>query len=134
MLAETNRTPFDLPEAESELVAGYNVEYRGVLFSLFFLAEYANMILMAALFSILFLGGWMPLSFTLGSFSLTLLPGSVFFIIKIELILGFFILARAALPRVRYDQLMVLGWKYLIPFLFGFFFFISSIVFFIILA
>jgi NADH-quinone oxidoreductase subunit H len=109
MLAETNRTPFDLPEAESELVAGYNVEYRGVLFSLFFLAEYANMILMAVLFSILFLGGWMPLSIVFFGVSTVLLPGSLFFIVKVELILAFFILARAALPRVRYDQLMILG-------------------------
>lgn len=135
MLAETNRMPFDLPEAESELVAGYNVEYRGVLFSLFFLAEYANMILMSALFVILFLGGWAPLSisgFGFGSF--TFIPGSIFFILKIEILLAFFILARAALPRVRYDQLMTLGWKYMIPFLFGGFFFMSSLVFFVILS
>jgi NADH-quinone oxidoreductase subunit H len=134
MLAETNRTPFDLPEAESELVAGYNVEYRGVLFSLFFLAEYSNMILMSALFSILFLGGWAPFSFSLFGFAVFTIPGSFFFIFKIELVLAFFILARAALPRVRYDQLMTLSWKFLIPFLFAFFFLVSSITFFFILS
>jgi NADH-quinone oxidoreductase subunit H len=112
MLAETNRHPFDLPEAEAELVSGYNVEYSAMTFALFFLAEYANMLLMSAFVSILFLGGWLPL---FSCFPFNLLPGSVWFGLKISLNVFFFILMRAILPRFRYDQLMTLGWKCFLP-------------------
>ena len=105
MLAETNRTPFDLPEAEAELVAGYNVEYSGILFASFFLAEYANMLLMCAIFSLIFLGGWLPVSI----FGFFVVPGTLAFILKILLLAAFFIFVRAAFPRVRYDQLMFLS-------------------------
>jgi NADH-quinone oxidoreductase subunit H len=125
MLAETNRTPFDLPEAEAELVAGYNVEYSSLLFAFFFLAEYANMLLMATLFSLLFLGGWLPLTI----FNIIFLPGWVAFLIKILIIVIFFVIVRAALPRVRYDQLMSFSWKILLPLEFGLFFFYVSIVY-----
>ena len=111
-LAETNRTPFDLPEAEAEIVAGYHVEYSSLAFSLFFLGEYANMILMSALTTILFLGGWLaPFDCT----PFTLVPGVVWFILKICLLLFIFIWVRATLPRYRYDQLMRLGWKVFLP-------------------
>jgi NADH-quinone oxidoreductase subunit H len=112
ILAETNRHPFDLPEAEAELVAGYNVEYSSMGFALFFLGEYGNMILMSAICSILFLGGWLP-PFDLAPF--TWIPGPIWFIAKICLILFVFIWARATLPRYRYDQLMRLGWKVFLP-------------------
>jgi NADH-quinone oxidoreductase subunit H len=112
ILAETNRHPFDLPEAESELVAGYNVEYSSMTFALFFLGEYANMILMSAICSILFLGGWLP-PFDVAPF--TWIPGPIWLILKIFLILFIFIWARATLPRYRYDQLMRLGWKVFLP-------------------
>jgi NADH-quinone oxidoreductase subunit H len=112
MLAETNRHPFDLPEAEAELVSGYNVEYSAMTFALFFLAEYANMLLMSAFVSILFLGGWLPL---FNCFPFNLLPGSIWFGLKISLNVFFFILMRAILPRFRYDQLMTLGWKCFLP-------------------
>jgi NADH-quinone oxidoreductase subunit H len=112
ILAETNRHPFDLPEAESELVAGYNVEYSSMTFALFFLGEYANMILMSAICSILFLGGWLP-PFDVAPF--TWIPGPVWLILKILLVLFIFIWARATLPRYRYDQLMRLGWKVFLP-------------------
>jgi NADH-quinone oxidoreductase subunit H len=111
-LAETNRLPFDLPEAESELVAGYNVEYSSMPFAMFFLGEYANMILMSATTSILFLGGWLP-PFD-GDF-FNAIPGLVWFIIKILFLLFCFIWVRATLPRYRYDQLMRLGWKIFLP-------------------
>lgn len=114
ILAETNRHPFDLPEAEAELVAGYNVEYSSSPFALFFLGEYANMILMSAMASILFLGGWLPFW---GLESLNL-PGAVWLILKILFILFIFIWVRATLPRYRYDQLMRLGWKIFLPFTF----------------
>jgi NADH-quinone oxidoreductase subunit H len=113
MLAETNRHPFDLPEAEAELVSGYNVEYSSMTFALFFLAEYSNMLLMSALSSILFLGGWFPL---INVYVLMLLPGSLWFSFKIIFGVLFFIITRAALPRYRYDQLMYLGWKCFLPF------------------
>ena len=109
-LAETNRLPFDLPEAESELVAGYNVEYSSMPFSMFFLGEYANMILMSATTSILFLGGWLP-PFEFLSF----IPGIIWFLLKILFLLFCFIWVRATLPRYRYDQLMRLGWKVFLP-------------------
>jgi NADH-quinone oxidoreductase subunit H len=111
-LAETNRLPFDLPEAESELVAGYNVEYSSMPFSMFFLGEYANMILMSATTSILFLGGWLP-PFDNAVFNA--IPGVIWFIAKIVFLLFCFIWVRATLPRYRYDQLMRLGWKVFLP-------------------
>jgi len=113
MLAETNRHPFDLPEAEAELVSGYNVEYSAMTFALFFLGEYANMLLMSAFSAILFLGGWLPI---LNIFPINLLPGVFWFSIKIILGVIFFIVTRATLPRYRYDQLMNIGWKSFLPF------------------
>jgi NADH-quinone oxidoreductase subunit H len=112
ILAETNRHPFDLPEAEAELVAGYNVEYSAMTFALFFIGEYANMILMSAICSILFLGGWLP-PFDIAPF--TWIPGPLWLIAKICFVLFIFIWARATLPRYRYDQLMRLGWKVFLP-------------------
>jgi NADH-quinone oxidoreductase subunit H len=117
MLAETNRHPFDLPEAEAELVSGYNVEYSAMTFALFFLGEYANMLLMSAFSSILFLGGWLPV---VNIFPLNLLPGSLWLSIKIVIGVLFFILTRAALPRYRYDQLMHIGWKSFLPLSLGY--------------
>ncbi len=112
ILAETNRHPFDLPEAEAELVAGYNVEYSSMGFALFFLGEYANMILMSAIAVILFLGGWLP---PMDVAPLNWIPGPVWLILKICFVLFIFIWARATLPRYRYDQLMRLGWKVFLP-------------------
>jgi len=111
-LAETNRVPFDLPEAESELVAGYQVEYSAMAFALFYLGEYANMILMSAMTSILFLGGWLP-PFDFAPF--TWIPGPIWFAAKIAFCLFVFIWVRATLPRYRYDQLMRIGWKLFLP-------------------
>jgi len=111
-LAETNRHPFDMPEAEAELVAGYNVEYSAMGFALFFLGEYANMILMSAMTSILFLGGWLP-PFEMLPF--TLVPGPIWLAIKICFCLFIFLWVRATFPRYRYDQLMRLGWKVFLP-------------------
>lgn len=111
-LAETNRLPFDLPEAESELVAGYNVEYSSMPFSLFFLGEYANMILISSFAAILFLGGWLP---PFDNDFCNAVPGLLWFVLKIFLLLFAFIWVRATLPRYRYDQLMRLGWKVLLP-------------------
>ncbi|WP_323732693.1 NADH-quinone oxidoreductase subunit NuoH [Candidatus Bandiella euplotis] len=113
ILAETNRHPFDLPEAESELVAGYNVEYSSMSFALFFLGEYANMILMSAFMVLLFMGGWLP-PFNLGF--LGFVPGMVWFVLKVMFCLFIFIWIRASIPRFRYDQLMRLGWKVFLPF------------------
>ncbi|WP_431281221.1 NADH-quinone oxidoreductase subunit NuoH [Humitalea sp. 24SJ18S-53] len=110
-LAETNRAPFDLPEGESELVAGFFVEYSSMSFGLFFLGEYANMILMSALTTILFLGGWYP-PFAFLAF----IPGPLWFIAKICFCLFVFVWVRATFPRYRYDQLMRLGWKVFLPF------------------
>ena len=112
-LAETNRHPFDLPEAESELVAGFQVEYSAIAFVLFFLGEYANMILMSAMTAILFLGGWLP-PFDIAPF--TWIPGPLWFLAKIIVLLFVFIWVRATFPRYRYDQLMRLGWKVFLPF------------------
>jgi NADH-quinone oxidoreductase subunit H len=109
-LAETNRHPFDLPEAEAELVSGYNVEYSAMGFALFFLGEYANMLLMSSLISIFFLGGWLP-----PTILLSWLPGPFILSLKICLFVFIFVWARAALPRYRYDQLMSLGWKSFLP-------------------
>lgn len=111
-LAETNRAPFDLPEAEAELVAGYNVEYSSMGFALFFLGEYANMIVMSALCTIFFLGGWYP---PFDFFFLHWIPPMFWFGIKIAFFLFLFIWIRAAFPRYRYDQLMRLGWKVYLP-------------------
>mgnify|MGYP001418111322 FL=1 len=111
-LAETNRHPFDLPEAEAELVAGYNVEYSSMTFALFFLGEYANMILMAGMTTILFFGGWLP-PFDIAPFNW--LPGPLWFIIKMCMLLFIFLWVRATFPRYRYDQLMRLGWKVFLP-------------------
>ena len=110
ILAETNRAPFDLPEAEAELVAGYNVEYSSTPFALFFLGEYANMVLLSAMTTLMFLGGWLPI-FDFLSF----IPGFAWFAIKTFLVLFVFLWARATFPRFRYDQLMRLGWKVLLP-------------------
>ena len=112
-LAETNRAPFDLPEGESELVAGYFVEYSSMSFALFFLGEYANMILMSAMTALLFLGGWLP-PFDIAPFNW--IPGPIWFILKIVAILFVFLWVRATTPRYRYDQLMRLGWKVFLPF------------------
>jgi len=123
MLAETNRHPFDLPEAEAELVSGYNVEYSAMTFALFFLGEYANMLLMSALISILFLGGWLPpFSF------LNWIPGPVWLSLKIALSVFFFIITRAALPRYRYDQLMFIGWKCFLPLSLGYLLFTIGVL------
>ncbi len=111
-LAETNRHPFDLPEAEAELVAGYNVEYSSMSFALFFLGEYANMILMSGMTTILFLGGWQPIA-DIALF--TWVPPLLWFVAKVFICLFIFIWARATLPRYRYDQLMRLGWKVFLP-------------------
>lgn len=111
-LAETNRHPFDLPEAEGELVAGYNVEYSSMTFALFFLGEYANMILMSGMTTILFLGGWLP---PFDAEILKIVPGFVWFALKVLVLLYVFIWVRAAFPRYRYDQLMRLGWKVFLP-------------------
>ena len=112
-LAETNRAPFDLPEGESEIVAGFFVEYSSMSFGLFFLGEYANMILMSAMTSILFLGGWLP-PLSLAPF--TWIPGPLWLILKICFCLFVFIWVRGTFPRYRYDQLMRLGWKVFLPF------------------
>ena len=122
-LAETNRHPFDLPEAEAELVSGYNVEYSAMGFALFFLGEYANMLLMSSLTTILFLGGWYaPFNF------LNFIPGPIWFGIKVAFFVILFIVARAILPRYRYDQLMRLGWKVFLPFTISWFLYTSSIL------
>lgn len=121
-LAETNRHPFDLPEAEAELVSGYNVEYSAIGFTLFFLGEYSNMLLMGSLSVILFLGGW------LAPFNLPFLPGSFWFSLKLILFVIFFIVARAILPRYRYDQLMRLGWKVFLPFTISWVLYTASIL------
>ena len=112
-LAETNRLPFDLPEDEATLVAGFFTEYSSISFGLFFLAEYANMILMSSLTVILFMGGWYP---PIDIFPLNLIPGLFWFVLKVFLILFIFLWVRATFPRYRYDQLMRLGWKIFLPF------------------
>ncbi|WP_342269807.1 NADH-quinone oxidoreductase subunit NuoH [Rickettsia endosymbiont of Orchestes rusci] len=112
VLAETNRLPFDLPEAESELVAGYNVEYSSMGFALFFLGEYANMILVSAITTTFFLGGYLP-PFNISW--LAFVPGFIWFVLKVGFLLFCFLWIRATLPRYRYDQLMRLGWKVFLP-------------------
>lgn len=113
ILAETNRAPFDLPEGESEITGGFMVEYSSMAYALFFLGEYANMILMSGMTTVLFLGGWLP---PFGISALTVVPGVIWFVLKVCAVLFFFIWARATLPRFRYDQLMRLGWKIFLPF------------------
>ena len=125
MLAETNRHPFDLPEAEAELVSGYNVEYSSMTFALFFLGEYANMLLMSSLMATLFLGGWLP---PVDVFPLNCVPGSVWLSSKVVLGVVFFIITRATLPRYRYDQLMYIGWKCFLPLSFSYTFFTFSLL------
>ncbi len=112
VLAETNRAPFDMPEAEAELVAGFNVEYSAMTFALFFLGEYANMILMSGMTVVLFLGGWLP-PFDVAPFNW--IPGPLWFAAKIAGVLFFFLWVRATFPRYRYDQIMRLGWKVFLP-------------------
>ena len=112
-LAETNRSPFDLPEGESEIVAGFFVEYSSMSFALFFLGEYANMFLMAAMTTILFLGGWLA---PFGIEPFTWIPGPIWFVLKICAVMFVFVWVRATFPRYRYDQLMRLGWKVFLPF------------------
>lgn len=115
-IAETNRAPFDVAEGESEIVAGFHVEYSGLLFAIFFLAEYANMILIAALTVIMFLGGWLsPFQGTFLEAAFAWVPGIFWFLLKISVILFSFLWLRATFPRYRYDQIMRLGWKVFIP-------------------
>ena len=111
-LAETNRPPFDLPEAEAELVAGYQTEYSGMMYAMFWLGEYANILLMCALGSILFLGGWLS---PIDLYPFNLIPGAIWLILKILLLFILFALVKAVVPRYRYDQLMRLGWKIFLP-------------------
>ena len=111
-LAETNRPPFDLPEAEAELVAGYQTEYSGMMYAMFWLGEYANILLMCAMGSILFLGGWMS---PIEIYPFTLVPGAIWLILKILFLFILFALVKAIVPRYRYDQLMRLGWKVFLP-------------------
>jgi len=111
-VAETNRAPFDVSEGESEIVAGFHVEYSGMAFAVFFLAEYANMILVATLASLMFLGGWLP---PVDALPFTLIPGFIWLLAKIAFLLFCFLWFRATFPRYRYDQIMRLGWKVFIP-------------------
>jgi NADH-quinone oxidoreductase subunit H len=122
-LAETNRHPFDLPEAEAELVSGYNVEYSAAGFALFFLGEYSNIILISAVTSIFFLGGWLPI---LNILPFTLVPGVVWLAVKAILFIALFVWVRAAYPRYRYDQLIRLGWKVFLPLALGYIVFVSG--------
>src|SRR5690554_6204363 len=124
-LAETNRAPFDLPEGESELVAGYFVEYSAMSFALFFLGEYANMILMSAMTTILFLGGWLPIV-DLPPFNW--IPGPIWFAAKVALVLFLFLWVRATFPRYRYDQLMRLGWKVFLPISLGWLILVAGVL------
>jgi NADH-quinone oxidoreductase subunit H len=112
-LAETNRPPFDLPEAEADVVSGYQTEYSGMMYAMFWLGEYANILLMCAMGAILFLGGWLPL---VDIFPFNVLPGPLWMILKILFLFFLFALVKAIVPRYRYDQLMRLGWKILLPF------------------
>ena len=111
-LAETNRPPFDLPEAEAELVAGYQTEYSGMMYAMFWLGEYANILLMCAMGSILFLGGWLS---PIEIYPFTLIPGAIWLVFKILFLFTLFALVKAIVPRYRYDQLMRLGWKIFLP-------------------
>jgi len=111
-LAETNRPPFDLPEAEAELVAGYQTEYSGMMYAMFWLGEYANILLMCAMGSILFLGGWLPI---IDLYPINLIPAPIWMVLKILFLFFLFALIKAIVPRYRYDQLMRLGWKIFLP-------------------
>ena len=112
-LAETNRPPFDLPEAEAELVSGYQTEYSGMMYAMFWLGEYANILLMCAMGSILFLGGWLPI---IDIYPINLIPAPLWMVLKILFLFFLFALVKAIVPRYRYDQLMRLGWKIFLPF------------------
>lgn len=141
-VAETNRAPFDLPEAEGELVAGYNVEYSSISFALFFIAEYANILLMSTLSVIFFLGGWLAPSpfylsildfflvpwFVLPFFEFSFIPDSVWLTIKVSILAFMFVWVRATFPRYRYDQLMRLGWKVILPWSLAFVIFTSALL------
>ena len=124
-LAETNRPPFDLPEAEAELVAGYQTEYSGMMYAMFWLGEYANILLMCAMGSILFLGGWLPL---MDIYPLNIIPAPIWMILKILFLFLLFALIKAIVPRYRYDQLMYIGWKCFLPFAFSYMLFTFSIL------
>ena len=125
-LAETNRPPFDLPEAEAELVAGYQTEYSGMMYAMFWLGEYANILLMCAMGSILFLGGWLPI---MDIFPFNIIPAPVWMISKILFLFLLFALIKAIVPRYRYDQLMRLGWKIFLPFSLIYLVFTASFLF-----
>ena len=125
-LAETNRPPFDLPEAEAELVAGYQTEYSGMMYAMFWLGEYANILLMCALGAILFLGGWLPI---IDIYPFNLVPAPIWMILKILFLFFLFALVKAIVPRYRYDQLMRLGWKILLPFSLIYLVFTASFLF-----
>ena len=125
-LAETNRPPFDLPEAEAELVAGYQTEYSGMMYAMFWLGEYANILLMCAMGSILFLGGWLPI---MDIYPLNLIPAPIWMIFKILFLFLLFALIKAIVPRYRYDQLMRLGWKIFLPFSLIYLVFTASFLF-----
>ncbi len=125
-LAETNRPPFDLPEAEAELVAGYQTEYSGMMYAMFWLGEYANILLMCAMGSILFLGGWLPI---IDIYPINLIPGPVWMMLKILFLFFLFALIKAIVPRYRYDQLMRLGWKIFLPFSLIYLIFTASFLF-----
>ena len=125
-LAETNRPPFDLPEAEAELVAGYQTEYSGMMYAMFWLGEYANILLMCAMGSILFLGGWLPI---MDVYPLNIIPAPVWMVSKILFLFLLFALIKAIVPRYRYDQLMRLGWKIFLPFSLIYLVFTASFLF-----
>ena len=125
-LAETNRPPFDLPEAEAELVAGYQTEYSGMMYAMFWLGEYANILLMCAMGSILFLGGWLPV---IDIYPINLIPAPIWMVLKILFLFFLFALIKAIVPRYRYDQLMRLGWKIFLPFSLIYLVFTASFLF-----
>ena len=125
-LAETNRPPFDLPEADAELVAGYQTEYSGMMYAMFWLGEYANILLMCAMGAILFLGGWLPI---MDIYPLNLIPAPIWMILKILFLFLLFALIKAIVPRYRYDQLMRLGWKIFLPFSLIYLVFTASFLF-----
>ncbi len=125
-LAETNRPPFDLPEAEAELVAGYQTEYSGMMYAMFWLGEYANILLMCAMGSILFLGGWLPI---IDIYPINIIPAPVWMVLKILFLFFLFALIKAIVPRYRYDQLMRLGWKIFLPFSLTYLVFTASFLF-----
>ena len=125
-LAETNRPPFDLPEAEAELVAGYQTEYSGMMYAMFWLGEYANILLMCAIGAILFLGGWLPI---IDIYPFNLVPAPIWMILKILFLFFLFAIVKAIVPRYRYDQLMRLGWKILLPFSLIYLVFTASFLF-----